>query len=407
MGLGVLVLIWVLIMNLRISQILCFLNYLYIDSNFDTHSQICHILNFDSPKTFLVLLENTDEKKPDWWFFGSFAEISVDHNNIGFDMKDSYYPSSIKNTRVDLPTRFDNIMWHHSIGFLGANMIWFTAIDGKNISGIYSKTFDKKVDWLIFIKKPIFQDFLPDFDALSSEREFVNANIDQIRWINTWNKKELYFSWVYSMFGSKRKKFKIWINLLSHLARSIDKWYIRLYLADADDHINAELAKNNLFVEPSQSKIFFYNYNLGFNKADKFVFSDHQILDVSWSMISDIWSGEILDISAKNIWHDFTIRLGYKINMPSNYMSLIEGFVKKYNVTLTDKEETILGLNTNFYNRGLIYLPNFPNLTFLASNGDCFNVKFFKTDFGYWLVYDLVSKINWAKLYCQITFSKD
>jgi len=388
--------------NFWISILFCFFSRIYLDLNFYDKNKICRILNFEKPKRFLFLLQNTDERKPDWGFFGSFGELEIQNKSISLKLEDSYIIDQ-KKIRVDLPKWFENIMWHNNIWFLWANMIWFTQIDGSNIAKIYTQTTNKKIDGIIFIKKDLFNYIMDDFEKTSTEREFLNANIDQIRWENTWNKKELFFEDIKSNIGTFWQKISIWKNIIKNMKKILENWYIRVYFLESDEELNQKLEKNKIFVWPSQDSVFFYNYNLWFNKADKFVSTKHKIFNKSWNMLLETTNQEIskTEIFKKNIWQ-IVIDLNYIVSIPNSHKKQIDSLAKKYNITLSEREDIILGNIVNFYNRWLIYIPTNLNIKLNWYNWDCFGVKIFETEFGYGIVYDLASKQNNTSLVCKI-----
>lgn len=111
--------------------------------------------------------------------------MSLDKENYTIDFFDSYYPQTILDTKHPLPSRFENIFQINSIGFLGANMIGFTPIDGETIHTLYNRTFKTQLDGVIFVKYDLFEALIPDFTTLSYKREFLNATVDKIRGENT------------------------------------------------------------------------------------------------------------------------------------------------------------------------------------------------------------------------------
>jgi len=102
---------------------------------------IFSLLGEEGPQTYLVVLQNSAEKRPNGGFFGSFAIVTVDDGHItNVQLMDSYYPGKINpGITVQAPDRATNTFLDGdgTITFLASNKFGFTDIDGKNIETLY------------------------------------------------------------------------------------------------------------------------------------------------------------------------------------------------------------------------------------------------------------------------------
>lgn len=330
--------------------------------SFTVQSELAVYLDTTPPKIYLVALMNTSERKPDGGFFWSYAIVRLGSGKL-LQMYDSYYPQTIAPVRVQLPERFYPVMKTRDVGFLGGNMVWFTAIDGKSIVDIYEQTFHERLDGVIFLKYDAFRYLLPDFDHLSWTREFQNACIDLIRGNYIGNKKELYFAGIKS-YISWSYLFRLVRRFFINRPTIRDAGYVRIYLPHASSNLQDWLVNSKLSVRPEAGQVFFYDYNLGFNKIDKFV---HKT----------VFSWDVLHIT-------------YSLNIPQSYFDHIEMLRQKYNIVLTDREKTILSIDPQVWTRGVIYVPK--SVQVVDVWGDGVDVQQFPTPFGSAILYDIVGK---------------
>ena len=65
---------------------------LLVDS-YDYKDEIFFLLGENQPFNYLILLENSNEKRPNWWFFWSFAFVQLDGGHVKeLQVIDSYFP---------------------------------------------------------------------------------------------------------------------------------------------------------------------------------------------------------------------------------------------------------------------------------------------------------------------------
>ncbi len=366
-------------------------------------------------KTYLIALENTNEKKPNWWFFGSYIILSSSWNKINIKLYDSYFPQTIKNIKVSLPSRIDPILWTTKIWFLGANMVWFTDIDWKNIAQIRQKTFDKKLDWVIFVKSNLLTDINSKFKYFIREQQYINANyqklIENINWPNHISPKSIYFQNVKKTI--QNPLFKLNFLKIPFLAQKIIKnKEIQIYFTpnflknkNAGSGFfwyfqNKILNLINLESKDASKYLLFFDYNLWFNKIDEFVNKTISFYH-SWKKIYQTQNQEIININKlKKYWHQFKVIITYNVKIPQKYFDYISWLNQKYNIKLWEREKTILSIKPQFYERWVIYIPWKPtitNITWQVLYNQTFDTSRWK-----WIVYDIIWK--WNNLVKSLSF---
>ncbi len=339
-------------------------------------------------KRYIVALMNTNEKKPDGWFFWSFAVVHLWPRIFDIKLLDSYQPQTQKDVRVSLPAWFEPVLWIKDIGFLGANMIGFTDIDGKNIADIYDKTYNTSIDWVLFVKSTLFESLLPDFKKVTWRRQFQNASIDLIRDDYAPNKKELYFKDTNAII-SPLWLIRMGMSFVVQQHTLLQSWYIRAYIKDANTDTTNRLLQKNLLTAIQSGRIFLFDYNLGFNKIDGFVKKSFVLSKDDWSFVL---SWQTVTVWPLQAW-SYTLELLYELNIPQEYNDFIFWLAKTYDIQLWQREKTILCIDPQFMNRWVVYLPK--QSSDITINWDIFSDMQFTTPFWEWISYELVAK-GWS-----------
>lgn len=110
--------------------------------------EIFKLLGSDEAYNYLVVLQNSNEKRPNGGFFGSFAFIRVDAGRIQeLEVIDAYYPNFVApKSFVYAPAWANGFLDDRQIGFIAANKFGFTDMDGKNIKLLYEQIFGRDYD---------------------------------------------------------------------------------------------------------------------------------------------------------------------------------------------------------------------------------------------------------------------
>lgn len=394
--------------------------------------EIFDLLGKDKTYNYLVILQNTNEKRPNGWFFGSFAFITVSNwHLIGLEIVDSYYPDYIAyKTFIDAPEWSNVFLPEKRIWFLSANKFWFTDIDGKNIKLIYEKAFNetydmekvqktirpdlrpkllnKNIKGVIFVRSDFFELVVPNLKETLRERQFTNACVDLIRWETRWNKKELYIKKVTDYFNNN--KGKIAKNIINNFQELLDKKMINIYLSNVSVPLHEFLKKSNLNTIFSSWNIYSRDSNNSFNKSDGFVTKNIQIFDSNWKIVVDE-TKDILDIKELHPW-EYTMKIFYNFNVSDYYKNFIYWLQDKYWIKITEREERILAIKPAQYEpdkilkrwetNSTLYFPQ--NIDIISYTGDLFDTNIFYAPFADWLSYHTRITENNKTKTIEITF---
>lgn len=369
---------------------------------FEFKNDIFDLLWENWRQKYLILLQNSSEKRPNWGFFWSYAVVDVDWTDFKFEIFDSYYPNYIGSGVYVLWPDYINSFWEsNKISFIWANKYWFTDIDWENIKKVYEKIFTgESIRWIIFVKSEFLEELLPEFKQKFWEWQFINASVNLIRWKDMPFKKELYLNDIKDYLqGNKFVMAKNFLQNFEHIKKSGN---IRIYLTWVDQKLNNFLIQNNLNTVYDSWNIYLWDYNRGFNKSDGFVDKGVSIYDLSGNFIQES-SSDILNISNLQKWK-YKLSISYNMNVPIHYENYIKTLEKKFNINLTDREKHILGLNYLWDNEWIIYLPS--DFKILTYTWDYYDFKEIKTPFSNNFVYKTVIKENNQVKNLEIFFEK-
>lgn len=388
--------------------------------------ELFDLLGKKEAQNYLVILQNTNEKRPNGWFFWSFAFIKVQWWHIKtLEIVDSYYPDFIAyQTRILAPARTSPFLPDRKIWFIAGNKFWFSDIDGKNLKDLYELMFGKtyvmwkvqqtmqpdlyekllnqNIRWIIFVRSDMFEKLLPGFRTKIWEWQFLNASIDLIRKEYRGNKKELYIQEVKKYFDTN--KVTIARNVVNKFSEIANNQYLTMYLSNVTPQFDWLLAKNKLSNVFSPTNMYFRDMNASYNKVDSFVQKNISIQDSKGNAVRET-DGDIITTDKLQTGQNYTITISYKFDIPWQYKDIIKGFEKKYDVTLSGREEAILALRPGTYNeewfglvkkrretRSSIYLPQ--NINILNVTGDLYYQTQFFPPFANGLFYQMGSIEN-------------
>lgn len=379
---------------------------------FDYRQEIYKLLWKDNAQNYLILLQNTSEKRPNWWFFWSFAFVSFDKWFIkDLEIIDSYYPKWINpDIRVPVPERATEILGTDSIWFISANKFGFTTTDWHNIKTLYDltfndpnayikkqdsidkelfeKTFNKKIRWVIFLRSDFLISLTPDIKELLYERQYANAAIDIIRWENLPDKKEIYKKEIENFFNENKPR--IAKNIINNFNNILSDHYINIYIENISSNLKKFIKENKLTTNYAPENIYIRDANNSYNKIDGFINKTVKIY--KWDLVVSTNHADIIDISTLESG-EYTLKISYKLSVPDDYMQLINSFNEKYNIKITSREKGILGVEpVKDYQtweekwRETKTTVHFPlNATILSINWDVKNSLDFKSPFSKWL----------------------
>lgn len=180
-------------------------------------------LGANTPKSYLVILQNSSEKRPNGGFFGSFAYVRILHGRIRtIHIIDSYLGfRTMPWVKIQPPKRSDPIYGGVPFGWIAANKFGFTNIDGDHLIQLYNKTFNnpesethipasickdichRPIDGVIFVQTDGLKLLMPALAKKTWEWQFMNTSVDLIRGEDRPNKKEYYLSDSHNFFAQQ------------------------------------------------------------------------------------------------------------------------------------------------------------------------------------------------------------
>lgn len=398
----------------RYESLMNFLSDLY-----DYREEVYALLWENYSYNYLIPLQNWNEKRPNWWFFGSFAFVTLSWWHIeNLEVIDSYLADYIApKSRMNLPERYSQYFGEYQLWFVAWNKFWFTDIDWKNLKIMYEKAFNedfemdkvremyseqqwnllhnKYIKWVIFLDSNLLEELLPWFSDKMREWQFINASIDIIRGEVRWNKKEIYIAEVLDYFYKNATT--IAKNLINNRDEVLNKRYIQIYLSDmfVSQEFRDMIARNNLNTKFQWWKIYARDVNIANNKSDDFVTKRLKLYSSTWQLITS-QQNEVLSLSDLPIW-EYQLVIDYYFFVPESYRKFIRWLEKKYGIGITPREEWILVLSPVNHNdwkpermwreKWMVYYPW--NIKITSVQWDVENVNYFQSDFAQWLNYTL------------------
>ena len=398
----------------RYESLMKFLSDLY-----DHRSEVYELLWENHTYNYLVPLQNWNEKRPNGWFFGSFAFVTLSWWHIeNLEVIDSYLADYIApKSRINLPSWYSQYFWEYQLWFVAWNKFWFTDMDGKNLKKLYEKAFNedyemdrvremysweqrkllhnKYIKWVIFLDSKLLTELLPGFSDKMREWQFINASIDIIRWEVRGNKKELYIAEVLDYFFNNSTT--IAKNLINNRDDVLNKRYVQIYLSDmfVSQWFRDMIARNNLNTRFQWWKIYARDVNIANNKSDDFLSKWLRLYSSSWELITT-QQNEVLSLEWLPIG-EYQLVIDYYFSVPESYRTFIRWLEQKYEINISPREEGILVLSpVNHYDwkpermwreKWMVYYPR--NVEITSVQWDVENVNYFQSDFAQWLNYTL------------------
>ena len=398
----------------RYESLMKFLSDLY-----DHRAEVYELLWENHTYNYLIPLQNWNEKRPNWWFFGSFAFVTLSGWHIeNLEVIDSYLADYIApKSRMNLPGRYSQYFWEYQLWFVAWNKFWFTDMDWRNLKIMYEKAFNKDyemakvremysweqrrllhnkyIKWVIFLDSNLLTELLPWFSDRMREWQFINASIDIIRGEVRWNKKELYIAEVLDYFFNNSTT--IAKNLINNRDEVLNKRYIQIYLSDmfVSKEFRDMLARNNLNTRFQWWKIYAWDVNIANNKSDDFLTKWLRLYSSTWALITQ-QQNEIVSLEWLPVG-EYQLVIDYYFFVPESYRNFIHWLEEKYEINITPREEGILVLSpVNHYDwkpermrreKWMVYYPR--NMEITSVQWDVENVNYFQSDFAQWLNYTL------------------
>ena len=413
----------------RYESLMSFLSDLY-----DHREEVYSLLWENQSFNYLIPLQNWNEKRPNGWFFGSFAFVTLSWWHIeNLEVIDSYLADYIAPTsRINLPSRYSQYFWEKQLWFVAGNKFWFTDMDWKNMKTLYEKAFNndyqmsrvkemysgqqrkllhhKYIKWVIFLDSNLLTELLPWFTDKMREWQFINASIDIIRGEVRGNKKELYIAEVLDYFSHNATT--IAKNLVNNRDDVLNKRYIQIYLSDmfVSRDFRLMLRKNWLNTAFEWWKIYARDVNIANNKSDDFLTKWLRLYSSTWELITS-QQNEILELNDLPVG-EYQLVIDYYFFVPESYRTFIHSLEEKYGIQITPREEWILVLSpVNHYDwkpermwreKGMVYYPR--NVEILSVQWNVEDINYFQSDFAQGLNYTLRTVKSEDQLQAVINF---
>lgn len=380
-------------------------------------------------KSYLVILQNSSEKRPNWWFFWSFAYIRILHGKImSLHIIDSYlWLKTMPWVKLTPPERSYPIYNNEPFWWIASNKFWFTNIDWDNLIQLYNKTFNheqselyipeelckdichRPIEWVIFVKTDTLKKLIPWLEQKTRERQFMNAAIDLMRWENLPNKKEYYLKDSKDFFAKNQTT--LLKNIITQFWNLTDQYSFGIHIPTLSDELREILSHYHLNTIPNNKTIYSWDTNKAFNKIDEFVNKSITIRDNIGDIVYESSDNDQININTLWNWK-YTMIIEYAIKVPDQYKQLIQNLEKQHNITLTDRELGILSLEPtrDIYdnprlrsNRSQLYYPQYIEITNIQ--WDQFETKKFQTPFSKWLEYAIETDQNNIKKSITLSFT--
>lgn len=351
------------------------------------------LLWYSTPQRYLIVLQNTSEKRPNWWFFWSFADVVIEKWEIAsLQITDSYLPGyDNPNTSILWPEWFNEFLPEREIYFVWANKVWFTYHDGAHIKTLYEKSYPwQKIRGVAFLTTDMFKKILPDFEEQLRERQFVNASVDLIRWEDRWGKKEVYLKSSQAFF--EKRKTELVAGLIEKLPSILDNHRINFYLTDITGPFHWFLRRNKLTTRFEQETAYFWDSNISYNKIDWFVTKRITCFDEQENVALETVNQDIISLLPLTPW-ERTCKISNKLFVDQEHTLRVRTLESQYGIELWAREEHILGLTPTWDTRGVVHFPK--NISLFQITGDTYQSELFETPFSNALMYKSTIGENW------------
>lgn len=350
------------------------------------------------PQTYLILLQNTNEIRPNGWFFGSYGLLTVEWWFITeLEFRDSYLPWFDRPwVWIQWPSWLLNMMPTNEIHFVWANKIGFTYADGWHIQRLHELAYShEKIRWVVFLRLDTLLQVLPQLEESIIRWQFINAMADKLP-RDDWKKKSLYLSELEKTVGNAATQF---LKKLIASRHEFPNNYMDVYLEDIPWGFHTFLRNNALTTRFDDEALYAWDSNTSYSKTDGFVGREVVCKPINclWEECTIVVFDEILNSWVLNNWAARQCKKTYDFEIPQEYKNQIHELEKEYWVLLEEREEHILWIDPVRWNRWIIYLWDQRKISWLTWQIDEWNI--FKTPFGQamsyqvWMQWDQQSRV--------------
>lgn len=310
-------------------------------------------LGYTEPKTYLILLQNSAEVRPNGWFYGSFVRMTLASGMVqDMSVHDSYeVPFTNSWVTLTLPEWTTNYLGHNQASFIAGNKFGFTQRDGRIISSIYDKVYNTNIDGVVFVSTDTLVQLIPSLQSQLWRWQFVNAAVDLIRGHDGSFKKELYMQELTTYLDTN--KLSLITQTIEHAHLLQQQGMMQIYLPDASDAFNTTLHDFNRTTELEPRHLYLRDLNQAYNKIDTFVAkrawihnsNDRIMTESASNIINTTWRGS----------GQYTLHITYDLTVPNSYIRMIGDLEHEYGISLTDRERHILWLDEEFAYQSVVF----------------------------------------------------
>lgn len=360
------------------------------------HKDVIMDLVWESwPQSYLILLQNTNESRPNWWFFGSYIHVTFSWwilTNV--DFRDSYLPWFDRPwVWIEWPEWLLEMMPTNEIHFVWANKIWFTYADWWHIQKLYQLAYPNEIlRWIIFVRLDMILELFPELYDTVVKWQFINAMADKLP-KESWEKKSVYLQNIQEVSKALLPR------LLQYSLQGLDySQIIDIYLEEIPWDFHSFLKENDLTTRFDENVLYWWDSNISFSKTDGFV--DRNIECIPIACKSNYcepknWK-ERIDIGEFQSWDTLSCTKSYEFIVPNSYIELISSFENEFWVVLWSREEHILWINRTWWTRWIVYIWNQRSLSWLG--WDIYDESVFPTPFGQWITYKIWMDQEWKTM---------
>jgi hypothetical protein len=335
---------------------------------FAHRDQLIDHLWYNHPKTYLILLQNSAEVRPNGWFYGSFVRVQLVSGMVqDMSVHDSYEVPFVNSWVVlSLPEWTTNYLGHTTASFIAGNKFGFTDRDGFIISSIYNKTYGADIDGVVFISTKTLLSLVPSLQMQLWKWQFINASVDLIRGHDGAFKKQIYLDEITDYIDTNK------ISLMSQAITNYQAIFapemVQLYLPDISQDLRMMIKQHHRITDLDPQHLYLRDLNQSYNKIDTFVIKRAWIEDVAHNVLLES-SHNIIDLWG--LWSgEYVLHITYYLKQSPQYLRYMTQLSDSFDVILTKRERHILWLDPVVKYQSVVFAGTGITMTKLAGDID-------------------------------------
>ncbi len=272
----------------------------YLDFFLLNNQVIYNILWDTSPQRYLILNQNQDEIRANWWFPWSVVTVELYKGNIiNYDKKDVYYYDWHLYPYKEKPPEWLNIISPNH-GLRDANYSEEFLKSAEKINFFYEKAWGWSLNTVIWINQSLVKDFLKKYwsihmdeinmDITPDNFSIIMSTLVENKFNATISPKDILFS-----FSEKLEKHlldkKDFVGYLDIILDNLKKWEI--VIASRDSEIQKFFDSFNIFETWKQDNgnwVYPIFTSISWNKSDRYMTRNFEI-----NSTKSVWTWCILN----------------------------------------------------------------------------------------------------------------